>query len=446
MPEQWHARAPHQGSTTDIREWWLGFSDSVLPQLIEAAEHDSPSLVQAWAAIEKSRANAVTARANALPSVSGNASLSRARQQSAGAGSNVQTSRSGGLDASWEIDLFGKLSHSQQAASARLSARQDDWHDARISLAAEVADNYVQYRACQLLVATYQEEEDSRQHTVEVTHASVTAGFTAPADEALARASLASTQATLTSQQADCDLQVKSLVALTGMDEAALRRMLDSSPPALIQPEGMAIASVPAQVIQQRPDIASLEREAAAAGAEVGVARAEMLPSLSLSGAISIASSNLASAATSWSFGPALSLPLIDWGKRKANVDISLANYDSAIAQWRQGVRSAVKEVEQALVNLDATEKRMQQQKTASEQYARYLLAATEDWRAGRINLLSLQDARRSSLSADVQYITIQRDRLRSWIALYKALGGGWQAGDSVVKPALASNAQRLEK
>lgn len=441
--EQWHASLPHQGSQQALAGWWLQFQDPVLSQLIQAAEQDSPSLAQAWAAIEKSRANAISARADGLPSLNGNAALSRTRQQLRATEMGTVTSRSAGLDASWELDLFGKLRHSQDAALARVSARLDDWHDARISLAAEVADTYVQYRACQLLEHSYAQESKSKQQTLRATEAAVKIGFTAPADAALAQASRASTEATLAAQRAECAVLVKSLVALTGMDEPGLHHSLNAIVPTLQEPRGLAVPSVPAQTLRQRPDIASLEREAAAAGAEVGVARADFYPSFSLSGAISVAATSGAAGLTTWSFGPALSIPLFDGGKRRAAVIAASANYESAMAMWRQGVRTAIKEVEQALVNLDSAQQRSLHQGTASAQYGRYLKAAEQDWRAGRISLLALEEARRSALSAQIQHLTAQRDRLRYWIALYKSLGGGWEAGMPAVQASLASQTEK---
>lgn len=434
-PGQWYAPLPHGGADAVLSQWWEQFQDPVLSQLIVAAEAGSPSLAQAWAAIERARATLDSARSGELPSLNAAASSSRARQQSLDASLVTSTSRSASLDASWEVDLFGKLRHGTHAAQARLGARTDDWHDARVSVAAEVADTYVQYRACQLLAQTYAQEAASHEATSRATLSSVRTGFTAPADGALALANLASTRSSLLAQQAQCDLLVKSLVALTGVAEPDLRKLLGTDAQELPQPIGFTVRAVPAQALQQRPDIASLEREAAAAGAEVGAARADLYPSLTLSGNISVSASNLASSATTWSFGPALSLPLFDGGRRRAAVASAIATYEEALASWHQGVRSAVKEVEQTLVNLDAAQKRTEQARTAAQQYRTHLAAIDVNWRTGRTSLLTLEEARRSALSAQLQYLGLQRDRLQYWIALYKALGGGWEAGQPAVAP-----------
>ncbi len=428
----WQAPLPHQGKVGVMEQWWQQFDDPALNQLISQAESDSPSLTQAWANIEKARATLKTAEANGLPSLIGSAAATRSRQQSQMGGMTTLTTRSGGLDAAWELDLFGKTRRNNEAAQARVDARRDDWHDARVSLAAEVADTYVQYRACTLLADTYQQELTSIVETEKATAASVKAGFSAPADGALARASTASTRSTLVQQQGQCELLVKSLVYLTGTEEATLRPLLALGDKRIPQPVALDVPPIPADVLRQRPDLASLERELAAASADIGVATADLYPSLSLSGSITVSATSPASPATTWSFGPSLSIPLFDAGKRRAAVDSAKAGYLSALAGYQQGVRTVVKEVEQTLVNLDSTARRAEEAEKAAREYRSYFRATEVSWKAGSDSLLTLEEARRSALSADITQITLQRDRVQYWIALYKALGGGWQADASV--------------
>lgn len=437
-PAAWQAVLPHGGNVGTMRDWWRQFDDPTVAQLIAFAEADSPSLAKAWAGMEKARATLTTARAAGLPSLDGSASATRARQQSMLGAATTGTTRSAGLDAAWEIDLFAKVRRNTEAAAARADARVADWHDARVSLAAEVADTYVQYRACELLADAYERERTSMVETEKATAAAVRAGFNAQSDAALARASLANTTSTLLSQRAQCKLLVKSLVDLTGRDEPALRVLLatDSTGAGrLPMPAGLEVQSVPAHVLRQRPDLGSLERELAASSAEVGVAQADLYPSLSLSGSISVSASSGASSFTGWSVGPSLSIPLFDAGKRRAAVSSAQASYQSALAGYRQGVRTAVKEVEQALVNLDTTARRAEEAERAVDNYRYYFLATEANWRAGSESLLTLEEARRSALSAVISLITLQRDRVAYWISLYKALGGGWQPGTPASPP-----------
>jgi len=430
-PPTWQApmptNQPHAGSVGQLAQWWQQFDDPVLGRLVMLAEDGSPSLASAWASIQKARATLKSTGASAWPAVNGSASVSRSNQLQTATGTATGNSRGAGLDASWELDLFGKLRQNTEAAEARVQARTADWHEARVSLAAEVADTYVQYRACELLADAYEREQASNADTEKATAASVKAGFTAPSDGALARASLASARATLVQQQAQCELLVKSLVYLTGAEEPALRTLMGRGSGHVPQPAALEVQAVPAEVLRQRPDLASLERELAATSAEIGVAQADLYPSLSLGGSVTVSATSLVSPVTSWSFGPSLSLPLFDAGRRRAAVEGAQAGYDGALASYRQGVRTVVKEVEQALVNLDSTARRAEQADSAAREYRDYFRAIAANWRAGSESLLTLEQARRSALSAEVTRITLQRDRVQYWIALYKALGGGWQ-------------------
>ena len=447
-PAVWNAVLPHSGQVGTLRDWWQQFDDPTVARLITLAEADNPSLAKAWARIEQARATLVTTRAAGLPTFDGSASLTRSRQQSMAGTLATSTARSASLDSSWEIDLFAKARRNTEAADARAQARVADWHDARVSLAAEVADTYVQYRACELLVDAYEREHLSTAETERATAAAVRAGFSAQSDGALARASLASANSTLLSQRAQCELLIKSLVDLTGRDELALRTLLSGGVAHVVRlptPAGLEVQNVPAHALHQRPDLASLERELAASSAEIGVAQADLYPSLSLSGSISISASPGSSALTTWSLGPSLSIPLFDAGKRRAAVDSARASYQSAQADFRQGVRTAVKEVEQALVNLDSTARRAAEAERAADDYRRYFRATEANWRAGGESLLTLEEARRSALSAQINLITLQRDRVEYWIALYKALGGGWQPGTAAASPDALTEASKAK-
>lgn len=433
---QWYSPLPHGGSEAGLADWWAQFDDPALTQLVAWAEAESTSLVQAWASIEKARATLTTDRSGALPNVSGSASSTRSRQQLTVDQTTLSTVNSAGLDASWEIDLFGKLRRNAEAASARIDARIADWHDARVSLAAEVADTYVQYRACELLANVYDRELQSQTATERATASMVEAGLSAPSDGALARAGLASSRSSALKQRASCTVLLKSLVYLTGHEQPELLIALAASGPSMPRPKGLRVGEVPAQVLRQRPDLGSLERELAAASAEIGAAQADRYPSFSLSGSIARASTaGSGSAYTTWSFGPQLSLPLFDAGKRRAAVDSAQASYQSALAGYQAGVRLAVKEVEQALVNLDSSVNRSDESHRAAQAYREYFNASEANWRAGTTSLLSLEEARRSALSADIDDINLQQGQISHWIALYKALGGGWTADAPALAP-----------
>lgn len=432
----WHATFPHGGRTSDLISWWSTFGDPSLTTLIAAAQAENPEIESAAAEIEKARATLTSAQAGLLPSLSGAGSLTRS-----GAGGDkanqiaAAATTSGGLDASWEIDLFGKTRQKNEAARLRLNARIGDWHDARVSLAAEMADYYVQYRACRELERAYAAELASQRETIRATEAAATSGFTSSADLALARASAASSSSMLTAQRAECEVLVKSLAKLTGGGEPRVRDLLAKGTPGIPTPKTLKLAAVPADALRQRPDINALELEVAASLAEVGAAKADLYPSLNLGGSVTIGSASLTGTSVPWSFGPALSIPLFDGGSRRAAVASAAAAYGVAVAAYKSGVLDAVAEVETALVRIDSTRRRIGDATVAARNYRAYFNAVDSNWKAGGASLLDREDARRSAQSAEVSLIEIRRDSVRYWIALYKALGGGWDAGAVSPKP-----------
>ena len=424
----WHAMLPHQGKTASLISWWGSFKDPSLSALMTVAEANSPSLASAVAAIDKARATEASTRAGLLPSLTGSGSGERSGTD--GSVTNqvaASTSASGGLDATWEIDLFGKTRAQASADRARVEEKVADWHDARVSLAAEIADDYVQYRACRLLEQTYRQELQSQQETIAATQTSTTSGFTSSSDLALARASVASSSSTLTSQHAECEVLVKTLAELAAVDETKVREILGTRTGRIPTPPGITVGSVPADLLRQRPDVASLEREMAATLYEIGYAKADLYPSLTLSGDLTISHSTLTGGAIPWSFGPSVSIPLFDGGSRRAAVKSAEAAYRSAVASYKSGVLSAVDDVETAMVRVDSTTRRIGDSASAASNYRTYFKAIDSNWHAGGVSLLDREEARRSALSAEVTLIEVRRDAVRYWIALYKALGGGWQ-------------------
>lgn len=425
-PLQWQTE--RAVTTQDLTTWWDRFNDPCLIALIRSAQKDNPTLDKAAAAIEKARAQKTTAEAGFFPSLNGTADTTASGSFKNGSG--TAKSIGSGLEASWELDIFGKTKRSSESATALLEARAAELHDARVSLAAEVAGNYMEYRAGRIKQKYYEEQAESQKKTCDLTLLSAKAGFTADADVRLAEAALAETKATALSQKAECSILVKSLVALTGMDEPALIEILGKDSASLPRPEGFQITSVPADLLRQRPDIVAAERELASTSALIGVAEAARWPSLTLGGSVGIVKTKGTSVTAPWSFGPSLNLPIFDGGSIKAGIKSAKADYQSALAAYKQTVRDAVKDVEQALVRLDSLTLREVEEEKSAKGYRAYLTAVEQNYRSGGASMLDLEIARRSTISAEVSLLALQQNRLLYWIALYKAVGGGFQGGE----------------
>jgi NodT family efflux transporter outer membrane factor (OMF) lipoprotein len=431
-PQQWQAPLPHNGSQADLATWWRGQADGLLVELIESAQAVSPTVASAASRIAQSRSERVAASAALAPNVDAAASVNRANQQSA---LPMGTTSQAALNASWEIDLFGANRAARDAAQARLESAHAGWHDARVSVAAEVANQYYGLRACQQLLTVAQQDAVSRADTAKLTELSAKAGFQSPASLALARASAADGNSRYIAQRAACDVDVKVLSALTAINEPALRQKLaatgaTSSTGTPTAAPSIAIAELPAQTLSQRPDVFTAEREVAAASADVGNAQAQRYPRLSLSGSVGVANFRTGGENTktdTWTIGPlAISVPVFDAGRRAANVDAASARYDAAVSSYRATVRNAVSEVEQALVNLDATAARTGDAQTSLEGYRANYIAVEDRYKNGMASLFELEDARRTRLAAEQTVINLQRERSAAWVALYRAAGGGW--------------------
>ena len=399
----------------------------MLLELIDAAQAASPSIAAAASRIEQARAGSVAAGALLLPGVNANASATTGRSDLA---TPLASFASVNLQASWELDLFGANQAGRDAAVARLQGTQAGWHDARIAVAAEVAATYNSLRSCEAVVVQTEADTRSRAETARVTELAAKAGLFAPASAALARASAAQGRSLLAGQKAQCELLLKSLVALSALDETELRRQLAPRLAQLPVPAGIAVQSVPAAALMQRPDLVVAERQIVAAAEDTAQNQALRYPRVAITGAVGPAWLRVANDSISgnlWTIGPLqVSLPIFDGGTRVANVVAARARYDEAVSAYRGLVRSAVREVESALVTLDSSSRRVEDTKVAIEGFEASLKAADARFRGGLGSLFDLEDARRSALLAHSTLIELQREQVAAWINLYRALGGGW--------------------
>lgn len=425
---------PHAGSTERLAHWWSALGDPALVALQEAAQRESAGVAQAAARIARARADAVAADAAGVPTLEAIANASRAAF-SFGGPATLRTQFQAGLQSGWEIDLFGGQARQREAAVAQLQSSVATWHDARVALAAEVAHTWLNYRACEAQRALAQADAESRARSLQLIEIAGRAGFQAPATVALARAVAAEGASTLTQRIAQCDAMVKAMVALTGLEEPDLRQRLHGDPAhtaRIPDPQPHALEAIPAQVLLQRPDLIAAERDVAAASAAIGVQEADRYPRLTLTGSVTPTRMSLGGAPSmsvlTWSVGPALSLPLLDGGRRAANVEAARGQYAAAVSAYQARARAAVREVEDALVRLDAAARRLPDAQTAAQGYTASFEAAQARQRAGLGSLVEAEDARRVALAAQAGVVALRHERAAAWIALYRAAGGGWDA------------------
>lgn len=434
---QWYSplpqtsQLPHQGSVAALSNWWQSLGDPLLVELIASAQAASPTVTAAASRIAQARSAVVTTGAAVAPHLSGFANASRGVSQL-----NVPLASVGqvGLQASWEIDLWGGNRAAQDAAQARLAGSQAGWHEARVSVAAEVANTYLNLRTCELLVNVAKDDVTSRTETSRLTGLLANAGFTAPANASLARASNAQSQSMLTLQRTQCDMQVKALVALSTLSEPEIRKKLAVSGVFTTSKaiNNVVIPVLPAQLLAQRPDIFAAQQEVVAASGDIGSAQAAKYPRLGLSGSVGlqgIRSSGVGLHGATWSIGPvSLTLPILGGGRSSAAVDLANANYEAASANYRAKVRGAVREVEEALLSVQSAADRLGDAAIATEGYSAAFVASEARFKSGLGSLSDLEDTRRTALAAKTALLNLERERSAAWVALYRAVGGGWSS------------------
>jgi outer membrane protein, multidrug efflux system len=445
-PEKWVEplpyHQPHRGNVTNLKGWWQQFNDPVLLELIDAAQKVSPDIESAKARVMASQ-NAVTvANSQLLPTVTAEASVSRSRSGSAFPSSNgtmvfpTSNTASAGVNASWEIDVWGRNKASKNAEEAKLVANAALWHDARVIVAAQTATQYTNYRLCENLNMVAKKNADSSSETARLSTLTAKAGFLAPASASQSLAQAAEAANLQKKQALQCTLNIKSLVALTAIPEHELLEKLAINSGVMPLPKDIEVTEIPAHLLTQRPDVLNAERNVAAASFEIATNEAQRYPRLSLAGNIALSydsfsrtfsKNRTALDGLTWSIGPlAVSLPIFDAGVRNANIENAKAQYEASKVTYESVARNAVREVEEALATLNNTALRYEDAIKAAEGF-RISLEATEARNKANLgNLFELEEARRASLQAENNLLSLENERVLAWISLYRAMGGGW--------------------
>jgi outer membrane protein, multidrug efflux system len=424
-------------SAAQLRDWWQRFDDPLLPELVAAAQAASPALAGALTRIAGARATRAAAAGALIPAAGVGARATQSRQLP---GAPTATTLDAGIQASWEMDLFGGLGAAADAAQARVAGAEAGWHAARAALAAETASIYLALRACEASTAQTALDVQSRAETARLTGLSADAGFIAPAEAALARAGAAQARSTLTAQRARCDQLVKALVEITALPEPALRQRLLAGTATLPSAPALLPAELPAQTLAQRPDVYSAGLDVLAAAGDVAAAAARQRPQITLAGnliGLQLRSGGETVRGATWSLGPLqIAMPLLDSGALAAATAAARVAYDESLVAYQAQLRRAVRDVESALVALQASTERQADTREAAERFEESLRATAARQQGGLASLFELEDARRNAVSAQLALIELERERTEAWITLYRALGGGWEEGAPVPAPA----------
>ncbi|WP_174873405.1 efflux transporter outer membrane subunit [Vogesella oryzae] len=415
--------------------WWQSFGDRQLDALIDEALRYNRDLQQAAARVDEAAAALGSARASRLPQVTANAGATRAQtsQYSSGAGA-IGNQYSAALNASWELDLWGKLARQREAATANLSASEYTLAAARLSLAAQVSNAYFQLLAYDAQLAAARATLQGREDSFRLRQKRFNGGMTSELELKQAEAELASAQAAVPKLSQAVDRSEHALAVLLGR---APRELLQA--PARGKPlERLAEApsvpgDLPSDLLLRRPDIAAAEQQLIAANARIGVARAAYFPSIGLSAGIGSESYKLSQLfsgpAQMWSFAGNLAAPIFNNGAIAADVSAASARQKQALAGYEKAVQSAFADTLDALTAVRSSRETELAQRKQLEAMREALRLARLRYDNGYSSYLEVLDAERSVFQLEQSLADARLARLQAAVSLYTALGGGWQPG-----------------
>lgn len=430
VPDAWHQPAA-PGETRELARWWRQFDDAGLDRLIDAALTGSLDLRQAEARLRQARAARAQAVSGLFPGVSASAGASRSRNATAISALPPRTTWDAGFDASWELDLFGGTRRGIEAATAELEARAASLANVRVSLLAEVAQNYVELRAYQRRLAIARDNLASQSETLQIVMWRNQAGLASSTDVAQARTSREQTRAAIPDLQVGLAAAVNRLGVLTGTPPGALQSDLAGNGALPPVPPGVG-AGIPADVLRQRPDLIVAERNLAAETARIGQKLAQRFPSLDLGGSFGWQAYSLGALGGAGTLARAasgtLAATLFDGGRLRSAVDIQRAVRDEALAAYESAVLAALEEVENALSAYAAGRERVAARRAAAEAAREAADLSRKLYQAGLADFQKVLETERTRLSAEDNLAIAEATMRTNLVKLYKALGGGWQA------------------
>ena len=434
-------------SPGDLSTWWQRFDDPLLTDLIARATASNLQIAQSVARLAQAREALVQARGDLLPSLSGSAGATRNFTHGGSSsiivggnpdgtggtvvttgGNSGSTKLSLGLDASWQVDIFGGLTRGVQAARAEEAAARFDLASVRTSVAGEVAANYIDARLAQARLEVARSTLNTQNDNLQIAGWRVQAGLVSGLDAEQARAQRAQTAASIPALETSYLQAVNRLGILTGQAPGALRAEMEKVQPIPQGPDTIAVG-IPADTLRNRPDVRSAERQLAAATARIGVAKAALFPALSISGNINTQAATVGKLGDLLTGGlfAGITQTIFDAGRRSSQVRVARAGADLAFATYRQTVLTGLEDVENAIQSLQAAKARQAELAIALDASNNAAIYARSQYRSGLIDFVTLLQSEQALLSARDQLATAQADQALSLVQLYLALGGGWR-------------------
>ena len=433
-PTDWNTQLPPglQRDPASLSQWWTKLNDPQLTALVERAVEGNLSLLQAAQRIHEARAQRAIASAGQFPTLTatGSATRSEFSQNSIYQGL-TDNFYSAGFDASWELDLFGRIQRQVEVGDALVTASEEAYRDMLVTLIAEVALNYVEVRLFQERLAVLKANEATQSQTLELVKANVEAGQVSRLDLEQSSTNLELTRSQIPSIETGLEQSKNRLAVLLGLQPGALQGELDTITDIPLPPPTIAVG-VPAEALRRRPDVRRAERELAAQTAQVGVATADLYPRFHLLASIgldSMGSADLLSRSSeSFGIGPSMQWAVFDAGRIRANIEVQTSRQQQALLAYESTVLEALRNVEDAILAYGKEKLRNDALTLAEQSAARAVTIAQDRYDMGETSFLSVLDAQRSLLSIQDQLAISSARSTSLAITLYKALGGGWSS------------------
>jgi outer membrane protein, multidrug efflux system len=444
VPSAWN-EAQQKGVDTrpaDLVRWWTAFEDPLLNSLMERAVQSNLDLQVAEARIREARASRAVVASGEWPTVgtSGSYTRSRTSENALNFPSGASSGASGfklernlfdiGFDANWEIDVFGGVRRSVEAADATIAATEYNRSDVLVSLLGDVARNYIDLRGAQRRLAVARANLKTQQDSLDLTRVRFNAGLASDLDVARAEAQINTTAAQIPNIESSLKQAAYNLDLLLGLSSGALWSELEKEvdipglPPEIL-------VGLPSDLLRRRADIRFAERRLAAATAQVGSAIADLFPKFSLTGIYGLqsisASDWFMGRSRYWSIGPTITWPIFDAGRIRANIDIRNAQQEQALYQYEKAVLAAFGDVEKSLVNYSQEQVRYRSLNDAVAANRRAVEMANELYIRGLNDYLNVLDSQRALYVTETELALSEATMASNLVALYKALGGGWQ-------------------
>jgi len=440
LPAGWHAELQPglAGEQPEPAAWWTRLADPLLDRLVQRATQQGLDVREALARVREARALRGVAGADRFPTLDATAGVERRGESDntpIGAFVPDNTQYSAGFDASWELDLWGRVRRSIEAADADLAASVEDARDATVSVAAETARTYVELRGFQQRLSIARQNVELQRSTLELAQTRLDAGLVGERDVAQAKTNLQTTVSRVPSLEADRRAAENRLAVLLGAAPGTLAEELAADGAIPVPPAQIAVG-VPADLLRRRPDVRRAERVLAAETARIGVAQGDLYPRFTLAGSLGLAADRTGALAQNdssfFSLGPSLRWTIFDSGRLRQRVQAQDARTDQALLRWERTVLVALEETENALTGFVREQERRGALSEAADQARRAVEFAQTQYREGLTDFQAVVDTERTVAALQDDLAQSETAIASRAVAIYKALGGGWEPQDAV--------------